>query len=64
MDYRRTVAAGRAAVEIIHGRALNLSPREQKYLDRIESELDALPGEEASLWSMYAGKFDPESYGN
>jgi methanol--5-hydroxybenzimidazolylcobamide Co-methyltransferase len=61
-DYRRTVAAGRAAVEIIRARALGLPPREQKYLDRIESELDALPAEEASLWSQYAGKFDTESY--
>ena len=63
-DYRRTVAAGQAAVEIIRGRALDLPPREQKYLDRIESELDALPLDHTRLWSDYAAKFDPASYGS
>ncbi len=61
-DYRRTVAAGRAAVEIIRGRTLDLPAREQKYLDRIESELDTLPADEAPLWPLFAGKFDPTSY--
>jgi methanol---5-hydroxybenzimidazolylcobamide Co-methyltransferase len=69
--YRRTLAAGLAAVRVLRdgiasGR-LNLSPKERTWLDRIESELTAAPSDEASLLSamieQHGTLFDPASYG-
>ncbi len=69
--YRRTVAAGRAAVAILRdgvaSSRLVLPPRESQWLDRIESELTSLPETEEPLveecGSQYAGLWDPASYG-
>ncbi|HSB69993.1 MAG TPA: methyltransferase MtaB domain-containing protein [Candidatus Methylomirabilis sp.] len=70
-DYRRTVAAGEAAVGLLmegvaSGR-LVLSPAERRWLQRIEDALADLPAsEEALLAEMsetYGHLFDPSSYG-
>ena len=69
--YRRTIAAGRAALEILNeGLAadkLHLSRKEQQWLTRIEAAMDELPGEEicllASLEEQYGGLYDRSSYG-
>jgi methanol--5-hydroxybenzimidazolylcobamide Co-methyltransferase len=70
-DYRRTIAAGQAAVSILQdglaeGR-LRLSPKERQWLERIDGELLEMPdGEEELLRSLTAtngSSFDPESYG-
>lgn len=70
-DYQRTLAAGRAAVEILKegvaaGR-LALSKKEAQWLGRIEAELDGLPASEAQaleeVGANYKDLFDPASYG-
>jgi methanol--5-hydroxybenzimidazolylcobamide Co-methyltransferase len=70
-DYRRTVAAGRAAIGILKegvaaGR-LALGRKEGQWLGRIEEEFDRLPGsgDEAlgQAAESYRGVFDPASYG-
>lgn len=69
--YRRTVAAGKTAVEIIRagtgsGR-LRLSRKELEWLDRIAAELDRLPDSEdrflAEMSDQYGTLFDRASYG-
>jgi methanol--5-hydroxybenzimidazolylcobamide Co-methyltransferase len=70
-DYQRTIAAGSAAVSIlkdgIASGKLNLSSREQPWLQRIEKELCILPAKEDDLRSemleKYGQIFDPPSYG-
>jgi hypothetical protein len=69
--YSQTIAAGRAAVDILkEGVAtekLLLSRKEQQWLTRIESGLDELPGEEAALIAaledQYGSFYDKASYG-
>jgi len=69
--YKRTLAAGRATVSILRAGlssgAMQISGKEQQWLDRIERELDALPADEEGLYQQveerYAGIFDPASYG-
>ncbi len=69
--YRKTIAAGRAAVEILkHGVAvqqLHLSRKELQWLARIETALDELPAEEAALVAaleeQYGSLYDKTSYG-
>lgn len=69
--YGRTVAAGRAAVEILReGLAsgqLNLAAKERDWLDKIDRELDTLPpnGEDlrADLEDSFGSLYDPASYG-
>lgn len=70
-DFRRTVAAGRAAVAVLQcglkrGR-LALSKRELQWLDRIERELEALPAAADELareiGAQYGDLFSPASYG-
>ncbi|MGQ9588683.1 MAG: methyltransferase MtaB domain-containing protein [Planctomycetota bacterium] len=74
-DYRRTVAAGRAAVTAIleaagrgpEGEGLRLSAQESRWLERIEREFERLPEEPASLEAEilpeYGELFDRASYG-
>ena len=69
--YRRTIAAGRAAVCELRGRIgagrLKLSPKEIQWLDRIERQLDELPADEEELGGRmrerYEGVFAEASYG-
>jgi len=69
--YQRTVAAGRAAVQILKegvaSAQLSLSRKEQQWLGRIEAELEDLPLDwEAALQEIggrYKDLFDPASYG-
>ena len=69
--YRQTIAAGRAALEIVkEGVAadrLHLSRKEHQWLDRIASALEELPSDEAaliaSLEEQYGGLYDKASYG-
>jgi methanol---5-hydroxybenzimidazolylcobamide Co-methyltransferase len=69
--YRRTVAAGQAAVAILRdGEAsgrLKLAPKEKNWLRRIGDELDSLPNTEEALMSemteLYGEFFSAESYG-
>jgi methanol--5-hydroxybenzimidazolylcobamide Co-methyltransferase len=69
--YRKTIAAGRAAVDLLNdGHAaekLHLSRKEQQWLTRIESGLDELPAEEAALIAaleeQYGSLYDKASYG-
>ena len=69
--YRQTIAAGLAAVgelrERIGDGRLKLSAKENRWLDRIESELDGLPGDEDELRreieAEYGNLFAPGSYG-
>jgi methanol--5-hydroxybenzimidazolylcobamide Co-methyltransferase len=69
--YQRTLAAGRAAVEVIRAglsrEAMRISAKEQQWLDRIERELSALPASEEALRQeveeRYAGVFAPAAYG-
>jgi methanol--5-hydroxybenzimidazolylcobamide Co-methyltransferase len=69
--YHRTIAAGRAAVEILNdgiaqGR-LRLSRREQQWLTRIDNALDAFPIDEKTLMrdleAQYGSLYDEASYG-
>jgi hypothetical protein len=70
-DYRRTIAAGQAAVSILsEGLAegkLRLSAKERQWLERIERELSEMPeSEEELLGTIVAANgycFDPASYG-
>jgi len=70
-DYRRTIAAGQAAVSILcEGLAegkLRLSAKERQWLERIGRELSEMPeSEEEMLRSFVAAKgygFDAASYG-
>jgi len=69
--YRRTVAAGLAAVAELRERMgsarLKLGAKEKQWLDRIEGQLQNLPGDEEELRGVmeerYAGVFAPGSYG-
>lgn len=69
--YHRTIAAGRAAVEIlkdgIAGGRLHVSRKEQQWLDRMDAGLDELPREEADLMrdmdGQYGGLYQKASYG-
>jgi len=69
--YHRTLAAGRAAVEILKSgvaqEKLHLSRKEQQWLTRIEDALDALPKEEEALIhdmeAQYGSLYDKQSYG-
>ena len=69
--YHRTLAAGRAAVEILKDGAargvLRLSCKEQQWLARIDEALEALPENEAALLcdleAQYGGLYDKASYG-
>jgi methanol--5-hydroxybenzimidazolylcobamide Co-methyltransferase len=69
--YHRTIAAGRAAVEILNvGIAqdrLRLSRKEQQWLMRIEDALNTFPVDEMTLMhdleAKYGGLYDIASYG-
>lgn len=69
--YHATVNAGLAAVgllrESVAAGRLDLNKKEAGWLNRIESDLQALPADEASLLNemrdLHAGVFDPASYG-
>jgi methanol--5-hydroxybenzimidazolylcobamide Co-methyltransferase len=70
-DYKRTIAAGVAAVRILRegleaGR-LRLAPKERQWLIRIEDELSRLPADEdellAEMLDQHPGLFEPASYG-
>jgi hypothetical protein len=69
--YRRTVAAGLAAVGELRDRMaagrLALAAKESEWLDRIEAQLAGLPLEEETLRgeveARYAGVFAASSYG-
>jgi len=69
--YDRTLAAGRAVVSILRAGlgsgAMQISPKERQWLDRIERELCAIPPDEMDLRQQveerYEGMFDPPSYG-
>ena len=68
--YHRTIAAGRAAVEILKDGAareqLRLSRKEQQWLTRIDEALGAFPADEAALVrdmdEQYGGLYDKASY--
>jgi methanol--5-hydroxybenzimidazolylcobamide Co-methyltransferase len=70
-SYGRTVAAGKAAVEVLReglasGR-LNLVANERDWLDKIDRELELLPPTEddlrAAVEETCGGLYDPASYG-
>jgi methanol--5-hydroxybenzimidazolylcobamide Co-methyltransferase len=69
--YERTQAAGHAAISVIRAglssEAMQISAREQQWLERIERELAAIPRDEQDLRQQvderYPGVFDPASYG-
>ncbi len=69
--YRRTIAAGRAAVEVIaegaRSGSLGLSSKEQRWLARIEREIADLPATSEELIAKtvdgYGHLYDPASYG-
>jgi hypothetical protein len=68
--YHRTLAAGRAAVELLNqGIAqdrLHISRKEQQWLTRIDETLDSLPQDEEALISdlqpQYGSLYDKASY--
>lgn len=69
--YARTLAAVRVARDAIHraigaGR-VQISAREQTWLDRLSTAVDGLPESEADAFdeigTVYAEKYDPGSYG-
>jgi methanol--5-hydroxybenzimidazolylcobamide Co-methyltransferase len=70
-DYRRTLAAGRAAVKILRdglsAGKLALAKKELNWLSRIENELEQMPQAEDQLMAKVAGQYDglwdPASYG-
>jgi methanol--5-hydroxybenzimidazolylcobamide Co-methyltransferase len=70
-DYRRTIAAGQAAVSILsEGLAegkLRLSAKERQWLERIDRELGEMPESEEELLRSFSTangySFDPASYG-
>jgi methanol--5-hydroxybenzimidazolylcobamide Co-methyltransferase len=65
--YKRTVAAGKAAVRILRQGRLELGRKEAQWLDRVERELEGVPEIEAELLeemkATHGGQFDPVSYG-
>ena len=69
--YHRTIAAGRAAVDVlnegIEAGKLQLSRKEQQWLTRIEDALDAFPADEEALINamdaQYESFYDKSSYG-
>lgn len=69
--YHRTLAAGRAVVEIlkqgIAEKRLHLSRKEQQWLTRIDDALDAFPVNEEVLMRdlepQYGSLYDKASYG-
>ena len=69
--YQRTLAGGRAALEIIKNGAadekLRLSRKEQQWLARIDEALEAFPADEEALMRdlepQYGGLYDKASYG-
>lgn len=69
--YERTLAAGRAAVEMIKSGAadgkLGLSRKEQQWLARIDEALEAFPADGKALMRelepQYGGLYDKASYG-
>ncbi len=69
--YRRTIAAGRAAIEIMAGALrdgrLTLAAKEQQWLARLERDFDALPATAEQLIeetrSEYGSLYDAASYG-
>lgn len=69
--YHRTIAAGRAAVEILNDgvakQKLHISRKEQQWLTRIDEALDAFPVEEEvlirDLEAQYGSLYDRASYG-
>jgi len=71
IDYRRVIAAGHTAVRVLREgldmKKLNLSRKEQQWLDRIENELSGLPASEDELRSemleQHGDLFDPASHG-
>jgi len=71
-DYARTLAAGRAAIELIReavaGGKLTLSKMETRWFDRIQRAFDALPETAAELAAevlpRYEGLVDMASYGS
>ena len=70
-DYHRTVAAGKAALNIIQksvdGKKLNLGKKELTWLNRLHKEFAELPKDENVLAEEMVEKhghlFDPECYG-
>jgi methanol---5-hydroxybenzimidazolylcobamide Co-methyltransferase len=70
-SYGRTVAAGKAAVEVLRGGLgsgrLNLVARERDWLDKIDRELELLPQAEdelrAAVEDTCGGLYYPASYG-
>ena len=70
-DYHRTVAAGKAALNIIQkavdGKKLNLGKKELNWLLRLHKEFDNLPKDENVLAEEIVDSmghlFDPECYG-
>jgi methanol--5-hydroxybenzimidazolylcobamide Co-methyltransferase len=69
-DYRRTIKAGLAAATLIRQASedslLSLSRAESRWLDRIQSALASLPGQEGELREClaptYGHLYDPASY--
>jgi methanol--5-hydroxybenzimidazolylcobamide Co-methyltransferase len=69
--YHQTIAAGRAAVEILKDgiakEKLRLSRKEQQWLTRIDEALDTFPADEAALMRdlevQYGSLYDKASYG-
>jgi methanol--5-hydroxybenzimidazolylcobamide Co-methyltransferase len=70
-DYRRTIAAGLAAVSILNeglaaGR-LHLPPKERQWLARLDRELSEMPESEEELIRSFVASnalsFDPANYG-
>jgi len=69
--YTRTIAAGRAAVDLLKdgiGKGkLHISRKEQQWLTRIDDALDALPKDGETLMqeleTQYGGLYDKASYG-
>ncbi|MES2222774.1 MAG: methyltransferase MtaB domain-containing protein, partial [Acidobacteriota bacterium] len=69
--YHRTIAAGRAAVEILNDGIregkLRLSKKEQQWLARIDQSLDSFPSDEncliESMDEQYGNFYDKSSYG-
>jgi methanol--5-hydroxybenzimidazolylcobamide Co-methyltransferase len=68
--YPRTLAAGRTAFELLRraaaGGALRLPERERRWLDKLESWFEQLPGTAEALWeqtrSRYGALFDRREY--
>ena len=70
-EYRRTVAAGTAALSILRqgvdSGLLTLSSKEQQWFSRLETEMAALPPTEDEFFpemqAKYGHLFDAASYG-